>query len=172
MSKQNRIFIIGNSGAGKGVLAQTVAKKLGWKFINADVFGCAGHIGRTMSEVIGQEGEHAMNQCLTEILAHNISQENIVVTTDENIVADEKARELLQSEFTVHLDVSISVQLERLASSHYRPLLPVNDFEAFIEKFREEKDNLYHQVASFSLSSDDGNIEAHAENIIRAFEKR
>jgi len=39
MSNIKRIFVIGHSGAGKGVLAQAVAKKLGWKFINADVLG-------------------------------------------------------------------------------------------------------------------------------------
>lgn len=33
MSNIKRIFIIGHSGAGKGVLAQAVAKSLGWKFI-------------------------------------------------------------------------------------------------------------------------------------------
>lgn len=37
MSKHKRIFIAGQSGAGKGVVAQEVAKQLGWKFINADV---------------------------------------------------------------------------------------------------------------------------------------
>lgn len=31
MSNIKRIFIIGHSGAGKGVLAQAVAKSLGWK---------------------------------------------------------------------------------------------------------------------------------------------
>ena len=35
MSSIKRIFIIGHSGAGKDVLAQAVAKKLGWKFFNA-----------------------------------------------------------------------------------------------------------------------------------------
>ena len=66
MSNTKRIFIIGHSGAGKGVLAQAVAKKLGWKFLNTDVLGCAAHIGRTVSEVVGAEGERAFNRCLTE----------------------------------------------------------------------------------------------------------
>ena len=93
MSNIKRIFIIGHSGAGKGVLAQAVAKKLGWKFINADVLGCAAHIGRTVSEVVGTEGERAFNRCLTEILSHQITKENVVVTTDESIICDDKARE-------------------------------------------------------------------------------
>lgn len=79
--KHNRIFIVGLSGAGKGVLAEAIAKRLGWKFINADILGAAAHVGRTVSEIVGEEGELRFNQCLTEILACQMSQDNIVVTT-------------------------------------------------------------------------------------------
>lgn len=170
MSNIKRIFIIGHSGAGKGVLAQAVAKKLGWKFINADV-GCAAHIGRTVSEVVGTEGERAFNRCLTEILPHQITKENVVVTTDESIICDDKARELLKSEFTVYLKVSVPMQLERIAEGNYRPLLPVDNFASLIDKLHDERDGLCEQVASFSLSSDDGDIEGHAASIIKATTK-
>ena len=171
MSSIKRIFIIGHSGAGKGVLAQAVAKSLGWKFINADVLGCAAHVGRTPSEVLGTEGERAFNRCLTEILSHQITKENVVVITDESIICDEKARELLKSEFTVYLKVSVPVQLERIAEGHYRPLLPVDNFAALIDKLHNERDGLYEQVASFSLSCEDGDIEGHAASIVRAMTK-
>lgn len=171
MNSIKRIFIVGHSGAGKGVLAQAVANKLGWKFINADVLGCAAHIGRTASEVLGKEGERAFHHCLTEILSHQLSQENIVVTTDESIICDEKACELLKSEFTVYLKVSPSVQLERIAEGNYRPLLPVDDFAAFLGRVHGERDSLYGKVASFSLSSDNGDIEGHAASIIKAVMK-
>ena len=171
MSSIKRIFIIGHSGAGKGVLAQAVAKSLGWKFINADVLGCAAHVGRTPSEVLGTERERAFNRCLTEILSHQITKENIVVTTDESIICDEKARELLKSEFTVYLKVSIAVQLERISEGDYRPLLPVANFAAVIAKLHDERNSLYEQAASFSLSSDDGDIEGHAASIVKAMTK-
>ena len=149
-----------------------MAKSLGWKFINADVLGCAAHVGRTPSEVLGTEGERAFNRCLTEILSHQITKENVVVTTDESVICDEKARELLKSEFTVYLKVSVPVQLERIAEGDYRPLLPVVDnFAAFIDKLHDERDGLYEQVASFSLSSDDGDIEGHAASIVKAMTK-
>jgi len=164
MSQNKRIFIVGHYGAGKGVLAQAIAKELGWKFINADVFGCAAHIGRALPDVVGSEGEKSFNHCLSEILLYQISKENIVVTTDENIVCDEKARELLKSEFTVHLKVSPSVQVERL--SDYRPLLPVENFESFLSKLHDDRDSLYEEVASFSLSSDSGDIEEHVKSVI------
>ncbi len=166
MNQFQRIFIIGHSGAGKGVLAEAIAKKLGWKFINADVFGGAAHIGRTVSDVVGKEGEHNLNHCLTEILSHQINKNNIVVTTDESIICDEKARQLLKSEFTVYLKVSTSVQVERL--SNYRPLLPVDNFGVFLDQLREQRDNLYEEAASFSLSSDNGDIDEHAKRVIDA----
>lgn len=171
MNHIKRIFIVGHSGAGKGVLAQAIAKSLGWKFINADVLGCVTHIGRTVSEVVGTEGEQAFNRCLTEILSHQVTKENIVVTTDESIICDEKARELLKSEFTVHLKVSVPVQLERISEGDYRPLLPVDNFAGVIDKLHNERNCLYEQVASFSLSSDDGDIEGHAASIVKAMTK-
>jgi hypothetical protein len=92
----------------RGASPKRWLKSLGWKFINADVLGCAAHIGRTVSEVCRcTEGERAFNRCLTEILSHQITKENVVVTTDESIICDEKARELLKSEFTVYLKVSV-----------------------------------------------------------------
>lgn len=168
MSKTKRIFIVGHSGAGKGVLAQALAEKLGWKYTDAD-FALAPSVGRTMSEIIGDKGEEAFYHCLTEILSSQREQENIVVTTDDSIVCNEKNRELLSSEFTVYLQVSPSVQLERI--SHNRPLLPVPDYKAFLAVLRKERDGLYEEVASFSLSSDDGAIDDHVLGIIKAMEK-
>ena len=85
MSKAKRIFIVGQSGAGKGVVAEEVAKQLGWKFINADVLASVASIGRSVTDVFGAGSEDKFNQTLTEILQHQITQENIVVTTDENV---------------------------------------------------------------------------------------
>ena len=53
MSKAKRIFIVGQSGAGKGVVAEEVAKQLGWKFINADVLASVASIGRSVTDVFG-----------------------------------------------------------------------------------------------------------------------
>ena len=65
-----------------------------------------------------------------------------MVTTDESIICDEKARELQKSEFTVYLKVSVPVQLENIAEGDYRPLLPVDNFAAIIEKLHDERDGL------------------------------
>ena len=52
MSIYKRIFIIGHHGAGKALVAKTVAEKLGWQFIDTD-FGLEAKIGRKLSEIVG-----------------------------------------------------------------------------------------------------------------------
>ncbi len=168
MNKPKRIFIIGHSGAGKGVLAHELAEELGWQFIDAD-FGLAPTIGRTMGDILGSQGEEAFHRSLTDILSHQLTKENIVVTTDDSIVCHKKNRELLSSEFTVYLKVSTPVQLERI--SHNRPLLPVADYKAFLDKLRQERDSLYEEAACFSISSDNGALEEHVLSVINAMEK-
>lgn len=168
MSQTKRIFIVGHSGAGKGVLAQELAKKLGWQFIDAD-FGLEPTIGRNMTEILGNQGEKAFESCLSDILSNQLTKENIVVTTSDSLVCNEKNRKLLSSEFTVYLQVSTPVQMERIA--HNRPLLPIDDYRAFLDKFRHERDSLYDEVASFSLSSDDGAIDEHVSSIVKAMSK-
>ena len=167
MRQHKRIFIVGHSGAGKGVLAQALAKKLGWQYLDGD-FALAPSIGRPLTEIIGKQGEESFHQCLSDILLHQTSKKNIVVTTDDCIICSDKSRKLLASEFTVYLKVSTSVQLERIA--HNRPLLPLADYRAFLEKLHHERDALYEDVASFSVSSDDGNIDEHVASIIKCLE--
>ncbi len=165
MPQQKRIFIVGHSGAGKGVLAQALAKKLGWKFIDAD-FGLVPSVGRTLTEILGSQGEEAFQHCLFEILDNQRSMENVVVTTDDSIVCHERNRKVLSSEFTVYLQVSALVQFERIA--HNRPLLPVSDYKAFLNKLRKERDHLFEQVAAYSISSDNGAIDEHVSSVILA----
>ena len=170
MNKAKRIFIVGQSGAGKGVVAKEVAKQLAWKFINADVLASVASIGRSVTDVFGAGSEDKFNQTLTEILQYQITQKNIVVTTDENIVCNLKAREILKSEFTVYIDVSTSVQAERM--SNYRPLLPVDDYSALLDGLQKERNPWFAEVASFTINSDNGNIENDSKRIIEAYSSK
>ena len=169
MSKHKRIFIVGQSGAGKGVVAQEVAKQLGWKFINAGVLDCIASIGRSVTDVFGPESEDKFNQTLTEILQYQVTQENIVVTTDENVACDSKAREILKAEFTVNIECSTSTQVDRMGNN--RPLLPVDNYAALLDDFHKERDALFSEVASFTLNSDNGDIERDAKSVVEAYNK-
>jgi shikimate kinase len=145
-----------------------VAKNLGWEYLNAD-FSLAPSIGRSAVEIIRSQGVERFHECLSDILFHQISKNNIVVTTDDSIILSDKSRQLLEKEFTVYLKVSTSVQLERISPN--RPLLSVIDYKTFLHNLHPERDALYQQVASLTFNSDDNALEEHVAGIIKALKK-
>lgn len=165
MTNIKRIFIVGRSGAGKGVLAQGIAEKLNWTFIDAD-FSLAPSIGRLITEIIGEPGNKVFHKCLSDILRHQCSKENIAVTTDDCIIENEENRKLLASEFTVYLKVSTPIQLQRI--SHNRPLLPLDNYGSFLDSLSKQHDALYEQVASLTLNSDDNDLDKHIALVLDA----
>ena len=165
MNQCKRIFIVGQHGAGKGLVAKTLAEKLGWEFIDADL-GLESKIGRTMIEIVGEAGEEKFHLCESEILSHQLKKENIVVTTDSGIILNEKNRQLLSSEFVVYLKVTTPVQIGRTSHQSAPPLLTTNRKD-FFDKLHIERDGLYEAVASMSIDSDDNELEAHVLSIIR-----
>ncbi|WED41798.1 shikimate kinase [Legionella cardiaca] len=169
MNPCKRIFIVGQPGAGKALVAKKLAEKLGWEFIDAD-FGLEFRAGRNLRDLLGSEGHQFFYDCESTILSSQLQQENIVVATDGSIVCSEKNRELLLEEFVVFIDVSTSVQLERTAR-HPTPLLPVSDLKQFLDNLHQERDNFYEQVASLTIDSDDNELEQHLLHITKeAFE--
>jgi len=108
MSQHTRIFIVGHPGAGKGLLAKKLAKKLNWQFVNID-FELEIRMGQSISKILSNEGEKEFASIQNEILGSLQSRENIVITTDASIVDHEENRLALMKEFVVNLQVSIPV---------------------------------------------------------------
>jgi shikimate kinase len=113
---------------------------------------------------LGQKVKLAFHQCLTKMLTYHTNLDNIVVATDETIVCYEAARKILQSQFTVYITVSTPTQIARMGN--YRPLLPVDDYAALLDSLHQKRDAWYANAASFTLSSDDGDIDSHAKSIL------
>jgi len=163
--KHNRIFIISHPGAGKALLAKTLAEKLGWKFIDADL-GLEFHVGQTLTEIIGKQGEEELYRCQSEIITKQLQSENIVVTTDASIVCSDKLRQLLSNEFVVYLQVSTSIQMERTLRQP-APLLLVADMKTFFDKLHHERDDLYAESADLTINSDDNALEEHVMRVMK-----
>lgn len=165
MREYKRIFIIGHPGAGKGLVAKTIAEKLGWKFIDAD-FGLEFHFGRPLNQILGKEGFGTFQKNLSELLVSQIKQDHIVITTDASIMCNQMNQDLLSSEFVVYLKVSTEVQLER-TSRHPAPLLLTKDLKNFVDELHQERDHLYEQNAKLIINSDDHALEKHVQRIVK-----
>lgn len=163
MSQYKRIFIIGQPGAGKALLAKTLAEKLGWEFIDADL-GLEIRIGCLMNEIMGSAGIKAFNNCQTEILSSQLNKENIVVTTDASIVDDEEICQCLSNELVVFLHVNLPVQLERL--SRNPASLLKTDLKDFLETLHQQRDERYEFTANVTIDGSDSALENHVQTII------
>ncbi len=151
------------------MLAKTLAEKLGWQFIDADL-GLEFRVGRLMPSILGKEGEKAFYHCESEVLANLLSKEYIVVTTDVSIVCSEENRQLLASEFVVYLQVSTAVQIEHNSRAP-APLLPVADIEIFLDELHLARDKLFEKAASIVVNSDDSALDEHVLRIRELFER-
>ncbi len=165
MTKPKRIFIVGHTGAGKFLLGEALAKKLGWQFIDANP-GLERYIGRSLNEILGKQGEEAFHKCEAEIISYYIDKENVVVLLEEAVIATEENRKLLSKEFVVYLKVSTPVQIERWSKGR-TPLLPIADLKAFLDKQHHERDSLFEEVATITIDST--SVEEGVNKIIKAF---
>ena len=165
MNQTKRIFIIGHPGAGKTLLAKTVAQALRWQFVDAD-FGLEFQIGRNIIHILGKQGVESFSNCQSEILSSLCHQENIVVATDASVVCSETNRQLLQKQFTVFLHVDTATQIQR-TSRNVMPLLAVSGLENFFDELHGERDSLYHQAAQLIINSDNTTtLEEHTQCIL------
>ena len=166
MTKPKRIFIVGPMGAGKALLSEALAEKLGWQYIDANP-SLERYIGRSLNEIFGTQGEAAFHQCEAEIIAHYIGFDHVVVLMEEAVIATEMNRKLLASEFVVYLKVSTPTQIERMKDGR-TPLLPIPDLKAFLDKQHLERDHLFEEVATLTVASI--SVEADVNKIIQALE--
>ncbi len=164
MIKPKRIFIVGHMGAGKFLLTEALAKKLGWEVVDANP-SLERYIGRSLNHILGKQGEEAFHRCEAEIISHYITKEHIVIVMEESVIATEENRKLLSSEFVIYLKISVPAQLERMKGGRI-PLLPVADMKVFLEKQHSERDHLFEEVATLIIDS--VSVEEDVNKIIKA----
>ena len=168
MTKPKRIFIVGHTGAGKTLLAEALAKKLGWQCIDANP-GLERYIGRNLNEIMGKQGEEAFHQCEAEIISHYLEKEQVVLYMEEAVIATEKNRKLLSPEFVVYLKIGTAAQMKRWPDGR-TPLLPIADLKAFLDKQHHERDSLFDEVATLTIEPS-FSTEKDVNRIIKTFEE-
>ncbi len=151
MNKLKRIFVVGHLGAGKSLFAEALAKKLNWQYIDANP-SLERYIGRSLREILGEQGEAAFHRCEAEILKHYIGKENIVVVLEEAVITTDENRTLLRNELVIYLKVSIATQIERMKGGR-TPLLPIPDINEFLRQQHLERDHLYEEVSYITIDS-------------------
>jgi len=164
MTNPKQIYIVGQPGAGKALLAQTLATKLGRKFINVD-FGIETLAGETLESILGPGQEHFLRYQL-KILTELSLQNDVVINTDPSIVCSQSNREFLSSQFVVYLDVNIQTQLIRMS----RNSASIFSEPSFLEKLHTARDPLYAEIATIIINTNDNKLEQHIDIIKSSLE--
>lgn len=164
MKHIKQIVIVGQPGAGKGLLARSIAEALNWQFVDADL-QIERRLGRCLVDVIGSSGLKYFYSTQEEVLQQLQCQENVVVATDSAVVAGEACRKLLASMFVVFVDVSLPIQLERL-SVNQGPLLADLGLADLLEQLHQQRDGFNEDVADYRLCSNDNELEEHVKTVV------
>jgi len=111
----NNITIIGFSATGKSVVAQIVAERLNWTFIDTDD-EIVKFSGKTIPEIFKHDGENKFRQLERKVLSQACKKKQVVIATGGGAVIDPKNQKLL-------LETSVVVCLEASPETIHQRLL-------------------------------------------------
>jgi len=159
--QMENIILIGMPGCGKSTLGTEIAKKLGKRFMDADIELIAA-AGRSIPEIFAADGETGFRELETAVLAELGKQSGLVIATGGGCVTRRENYSLLHQNGTVFW---IRRDLSKLPIDG-RPLSQANKLD---EMYRIRKP-LYDAFADYAIEND-GSMESAAAEILRIWEE-
>ena len=137
-------------GSGKTTVGKSLAKKLGFRFIDMDDF-IENHQGKTINEIFSEKGEGAFRLLENKTLQEISTLENVVISTGGGAPCFYDNMEMMnKTGFTVYLKVSPEELAKRLSiCKESRPLLKdktPHEMVAFISGNIEKRESYYNQA--------------------------
>jgi shikimate kinase len=164
--KLKNIFLVGFMGAGKSTVGRLLARRLGWRYCDADKV-IETKAGKTVSEIFSSHGEPRFRDLESDTIKSLAGKERQVVATGGGaVMREENMRAMKNGGVTVYLKAPMSVIWERIKHSRTRPLLNVdNPLEAAAELLRKRIP--YYEKADITLDTAQLTPEEAAEEIIK-----
>ena len=121
---KNRIFLVGYMGSGKSSVGRLLAKKIGWQFIDMDLF-IENRYRKSVSQIFSANGETVFREIEQTILQEVALFEQAVISTGGGAPCFHNNMTLMkQMGVVVYLKVPIPQLTKRLeASKQSRPLI-------------------------------------------------
>ncbi|ADI73419.1 shikimate kinase [Methanohalobium evestigatum Z-7303] len=145
------ITIIGMAGAGKSTIGKSMAKKLGYRFIDIDKL-VEKKSDKNLQELIDTHGDNALleleEQTVLELRLN--TEDECIISPGGSIVYSDSAMEFLDKYSTiVFLDVSFDVITKRLSNSATRGMVGIKN-KSLEDLFRERR-KLYNKYANITV---------------------
>lgn len=170
------IAIIGFSATGKTVVAQKVAERLNWTFIDTDD-EIVKQSGKAIPEIFRQDGEKKFRQLESQVLNKACHQEHRVIASGGGAIIDSKNRNLLlQTSVVICLEARPETIYQRLlhdtrysANPVVRPLLEGAKPLELIKLLKTERQP-YYDIADWTVRTDNLTIDEASGEVIRGWQ--
>lgn len=156
------ITLIGMPGVGKSTIGESLAKDLGYNFIDIDEL-IEQEYGLKLYQIIAKEGEDSFLK-IEESFVTNLPQlEDHIISTGGSVIYSRKAMEYLQRfSMLVFLDDSLENILKRIKNKETRGIIGDKDLTTLFN----ERHPLYLQYADIIISISQGfNIKSAIKEI-------
>jgi shikimate kinase/3-dehydroquinate synthase len=175
--KENKnIAIIGFSATGKTVVAQEVAERLNWTFVDTDD-EIVKLSGKTIPEIFKEASEEKFRVLERRVLQQACQKEKAVIATGGGAITDPKNQDLLrETSLVVCLEASPETIYMRLhhdnlyaANPVIRPLLAGDNPLQRIKELKAKR-QAYYAIADWTVHTDKLTIEEVSGEVIKVWE--
>lgn len=164
------IVLTGFMGTGKTVIGKSLARNLGWPYVDTDEL-IEKKAGLKINEVFAKHGEGYFRELEGKAIKSVSDFNNYVIATGGGVVLREENMDNLEKNgFVVNLYASPDVIYNRIKTNDDRPLLNKPNPKNEIERLLEER-KPYYKRCNMSINTDDSNIEKIVEKIIQEINK-
>jgi len=172
MLPPSSIALIGYRGTGKTTVAQLLATRLGYDWVDADV-EVELQVGKSIAEIFDQSGEAAFRDLEAEIVARLCQREQTVLALGGGaILREENRKYLAQCPLVVWLKASSETIAKRLlddpTTSARRPNLTNHGGRTEIDELLRLREPIYRTCATLEVDTEDKDPAEIADIIFEA----
>jgi shikimate kinase len=147
------VFLVGMMGAGKTTVGRRLARRLGWRFVDADR-ELEARLGVPVATVFELEGEEGFRRREAALIDELTQRPGFVVATGGGAVVTPVNRQVLHRRGRViYLRASVADLWHRLRRDTVRPLLRTADPRGRIEQLVAARDPLYRETAHWVIDT-------------------
>lgn len=162
------ITLIGYRGSGKSAVAQGLAARLEWDWIDADAV-IEESAGRTIREIFAADGESGFRRREREALVGLLHRDKLVLAAGGGAILNADTRREMQAAGpVVWLQASVNVLAARIAAdpttAERRPNLAGGGTDE-ITRLLAEREPLYRECASHTIYTDNLSVAEIVERI-------
>lgn len=140
------IILTGFMGTGKTAVGQSLARMIGYNFIDSDR-EIESRQGRSVQKIFEEEGESYFRKLEKDTIARLSQNPNTILSVGGGAILDSDTFDLLDlAGKMVHLTATVDEITNRLGHGNERPLLAGGDRKKKIRKLMQERESIYSKV--------------------------